>query len=82
MDPSSGIKLNGCGNIDYKRIRNISVAFLVFLIIVMSFSFLAGLLGETSSTGPIKIFSWVIGSIIAFKIFEIMGDKKNSSLKK
>jgi len=58
------------------------VAFLVFLIIVVSFSFLAGLLGETSSTGPIKIFSWVIGSIIAFKIFEILGDEKNSSLKK
>jgi positive regulator of sigma E activity len=64
---------------DYKRIRNISVAFLVFLIIVLIFSFIAGLLGETSSTGPIKIFSWIIGSVIAFKIFEVLSgeDKKN-----
>jgi len=59
------------------------VAFLVFLIIIVSFSFIAGLLGETSSTGPIKIFSWVIGSIIAFKIFEILADENmKSSLKK
>lgn len=60
---------------EYKRIRNISVAFLVFLIIVLIFSFIAGLLGETSSTGPLKIFSWVIGSAIAFKIFEILEDE-------
>lgn len=66
---------------DYKRIRNISVAFLVFLIIVLIFSVIAGLLGETSSTGPINIFSWIIGSLIAFKIFEVLSgeNKKKSS---
>jgi len=65
---------------EYERIRNISVAFLVFIIIILIFSIIAGLLGEISSTGPIKIFSWVIGSVIAFKIFEVLSgeDKKES----
>lgn len=59
------------------------MAFLVFLIIVLSFSILAEFIGENSPTGPIKIFSWVIGSLIAFKIFEIMADEnKKGSLKK
>jgi len=59
------------------------VAFLIFLIIVLSFSFLADLMGEKSTTGPIKIFSWIIGSIIAFKIFEILADENRKvSLKK
>jgi|GEM_PF-771343 hypothetical protein len=65
---------------EYERIRNISVAFLVFIIIILIFSLIAGLLGEISSTGPITIFSWVIGSVIAFKIFEVLSgeDKKES----
>ena len=52
------------------------MAFLVFLIIVLSFSLMADFTGEKSPTGPVKIFSWIIGSAIAFKIFEIMSDAK------
>lgn len=44
----------------------------MFMAIVLIFSLLADFAGEKSSTGPIKIFSWICGSAIAFKIFEIM----------
>jgi len=57
---------------NYKRITSISAAFLVFMVIVLIFRLLADFAGETSPTGPIKIFSWICGSVIAFKIFEIM----------
>jgi hypothetical protein len=57
---------------DSRRVLNVAVAFLVFLVVVFIISFLGDLAGEKSSTGPIKIFSWLCGSLIAFKIFEIM----------
>ncbi len=62
---------------DFSRVLNVSVAFLVFLVVVFLISFIGDLAGEKSSTGPIKIFSWLCGSIIAFKIFEKMNDKDN-----
>ncbi|MCC7551628.1 MAG: hypothetical protein KO316_09130 [Methanobacterium sp.] len=42
----------------------------MFLVIVFVFSILADFAGEKSPTGPVKIISWLCGSIIAFKIFE------------
>ncbi len=59
---------------NYKRITSILVAFLVFVAIVLIFRLLSDFAGEKSPTGPIKIFSWICGSVIAFKIFEIMTD--------
>ncbi|WP_321423094.1 hypothetical protein [uncultured Methanobacterium sp.] len=46
----------------------------MFIAIILIFRLLADFAGETSPTGPIKIFSWICGSVIAFKIFEIMSD--------
>ncbi|MFA0833163.1 hypothetical protein [Methanobacterium formicicum] len=46
----------------------------MFVAIVLIFRLLADFTGEKSPTGPIKIFSWICGSVIAFKIFEIMSD--------
>ncbi|NYB52961.1 MAG: hypothetical protein HVN35_10445 [Methanobacteriaceae archaeon] len=57
---------------NYQRIIRILVAFLVFLGIVLIFNLFADFIGEKSPTGPVKIFSWLCGSIIAFKIFETM----------
>ncbi|MCC7563535.1 MAG: hypothetical protein KO275_03410 [Methanobacterium sp.] len=62
--------------INYRRILRAAVAFLVFIVIVIIGSFLADILGEKSSTGPIRIIIWLAGSLIAFKIFEIMDDEK------
>jgi hypothetical protein len=42
--------------------------------IVLIFRLLADFIGEKSPTGPIKIVSWICGSVIAFKIFEILSD--------
>nr|WP_054858337.1 hypothetical protein [Methanobacterium formicicum] len=41
---------------NYKEIRNFLVALVVFLVIVLTFRLIADLMGETSPTGPIKIF--------------------------
>lgn len=62
--------------INYKRIQSIIVAFIVFLVIVFIISALANFAGEKSPTGPVKIFSWLCGSLVAFKIFELINDKK------
>ncbi len=69
-------KLDGCGNIDYKRIIRASIAFLVFLCIVLIINFIADIFGEKSPTGPIKIIGWLCGSLIAFEIFEKMAGKE------
>jgi len=53
------------------------VAFLVFLGIVFIFSFIANFAGEKSPTGPIKIISWLCGSLVAFKIFEKMSETED-----
>ncbi|WP_209624595.1 hypothetical protein [Methanobacterium petrolearium] len=39
------------------------------------FRILADFTGEKSPVGPIKIASWLCGSIVAFKIFEIINDE-------
>ena len=52
------------------------MAFSVFLAVVIIGTFLADLVGEKSSTGPLKIITWLGGSLIAFKIFELLDDGK------
>ena len=55
---------------DKKRIFGLILAFLIFLVIVFIFSFLADIMGEKSPTSLIRIISWIFGSLVAFKIFE------------
>ncbi|CDG64174.1 MAG: hypothetical protein PWQ15_74 [Methanobacterium sp.] len=55
---------------NFKEIRNFLVVLVVFLVIVLIFRFIADLMGETSPTGPIKIFSWIAGSLAALDIWE------------
>jgi hypothetical protein len=57
---------------NYKEIRNFLVALVVFLIIVLTFRLTADLMGETSPTGPIKIFSWIAGSLVAMEVWEMI----------
>jgi hypothetical protein len=57
---------------NYKEIRNFLVALVVFLVIILIFRFIANLMGETSPTGPLKMFSWIAGSLVALEVWEMI----------